>query len=220
MSKAGLLASLGAAGAIAATAWCIGHASLRLDGLFRYHPACLMTWFALMTVSLLVAGQRRGKGMSGRQFVGACHAILLNVGLASGAVGLYYIYQNKEMAGKPHLTSYHAWAGVAAVALELVAHTIAVVRTAAPSKASKSFPNLVWRSFYHKSAGWLAHSAMLAAVILGLRSGWSVGTFSESELRILYGGIVTAVSIAWIQGDPGSILFSSQKSGKDGKATQ
>ena len=64
--------------------------------------------FALPAASIL---GKRFHHLSSKQ-----HVALNSVGFALSAVGSYAIYTSKEAWGKPHLASYHAWAGAAALA--------------------------------------------------------------------------------------------------------
>mmetsp|Transcript_10193 Transcript_10193/g.27952 ORF Transcript_10193/g.27952 Transcript_10193/m.27952 type:complete len:194 (-) Transcript_10193:2258-2839(-) len=76
---------------------------------FSWHPF-LMTSGMVMMMGIAAMTKKLG-GYSNTKN----HGYLANVGVMLALGGLYVIYQNKEMNGAPHFTSYHGKAGLALV---------------------------------------------------------------------------------------------------------
>lgn len=75
------------------------------------------------------------------------HSALSNLAMFSMLAGTYAIYSNKENFEKPHWTTWHAWAGLLALALWLVNQGIAVGNTADLQKGRMWF---MWTSRNHR----------------------------------------------------------------------
>lgn len=77
---------------------------------FSYHPLCMTIGF----IGLF------GNAIAAKKYVGGysytkLHGNLSGLGLAFILYGWYVIYQNKELMGKPHITSNHAKAGLVTI---------------------------------------------------------------------------------------------------------
>ncbi|CAM9938501.1 unnamed protein product [Pylaiella littoralis] len=142
-------------------------------GLFAWHPV-------LMSLSALGLSTAGIQAVRSRHAVGGIqpktqrvqlHSIFSNLAMASMLGGLYAIYSNKENMGKDHWTSWHSWAGLLALALWVANIAVAGVQTADLEKRRVVF---LWKSRNHRWLGKAGFCAGLAAVVLGLHSGWGL----------------------------------------------
>jgi hypothetical protein len=94
-----------------------------------YHVGQPLRWFSwhpfLMLLGFVVAG---GSGIlakrKGGRYNTLVHGYAMSASFVLSLLGWYVIHEQKKMLGKPHLTSWHSWAGVAATLGYLVAALI------------------------------------------------------------------------------------------------
>lgn len=86
--------------------------------------------------------------------------------LSCAAAGFWVAYTNKELLSKPHLTSWHAWAGVATLCLSGTTAVLGLAtlwkRVLAP-RTSRSG---------HVFLATLSHTLAVGALLSGLRSAY------------------------------------------------
>ena len=80
--------------------------------------------------------------------------------------------------GKPHLTSWHSWAGLLAIVLFCASAAHGIYKTTIGSKSGSL--QWVWVSSLHRSMGIVAHLVGLTACILGVYSGWGMANLGGS----------------------------------------
>ena len=144
------------------------------QSLFAWHPICMalgMLW--LFTEAWLAIRARRGLKGAERLFQVKLHFVLVTLATLLGSLGFRAIYANKANAGKPHFTSYHGKAGLAAMVLMWCNFLHGVfVRGGGGGAAAPSW--FQWRSSLHRTLGTVAFFVSLLAVGLGLVSGWGM----------------------------------------------
>lgn len=79
------------------------------------------------------------------------------------------IYRSKELNGKPHLTSYHSWIGVAAF-VWLLMNTFGGAASSIDVKRKRLFYG--WADKTHRLSGYGAITAGIIAVVTGIYSHW------------------------------------------------
>jgi len=78
---------------------------------FPWHPICMTLAFLLLPVaSIVYKSPKLGGGGKANTIT---HGNIMSGAAVVGLAGWYAIYLNKERMGKPHLTSYHSYTGVA-----------------------------------------------------------------------------------------------------------
>ena len=88
----------------------------------------------------------------------------MSVAVILALFGWYVIYSNKEVHGKPHLTSWHSWIGVAAL-LSWVGLALVGLAALHPDFGSMKRNKSV--RFLHKWLGRLATASGWGACLLG-----------------------------------------------------
>ncbi|CBY22745.1 unnamed protein product [Oikopleura dioica] len=92
------------------------------------------------------------------------HGFIALVALAASCFGYWAIYENKELIGKEHFTSYHGQVGIASLAMifvnQLLGAAAHYLKISAARKAHRMFSFLILSCF-------------CAALSLGLWSGWA-----------------------------------------------
>lgn len=81
---------------------------------------------------------------------GQIHSALSHLALISMLAGTYAIYANKERAGKAHWTTWHAWAGLLALALWAMNSVNGGANTVDLKKGRMRF---LWQSSNHRWVG-------------------------------------------------------------------
>uniref|UniRef100_A0A131YAZ5 ascorbate ferrireductase (transmembrane) n=2 Tax=Ixodes ricinus TaxID=34613 RepID=A0A131YAZ5_IXORI len=135
---------------------------------FSWHPTLMTLAFGLLTqpaVALLMPRPLpvlRAIGFQRRRVF--LHWALQVTSLSCSAVGFWVAYTNKDLLSKPHLTSWHAWAGVAALCLSWTTAVLGLAtlwkRVLAP-RTSRSG---------HVFLAALSHTLAVGALLSGLRS--------------------------------------------------
>lgn len=74
---------------------------------FSYHPFSMMVSMFSLSASAAIVKKRGGYENT------KLHGTLMLVATLLAGFGWYVIYSNKEILGKAHLTSWHAWIGLA-----------------------------------------------------------------------------------------------------------
>eukprot|EP00927_Polykrikos_kofoidii_P067875 TRINITY_DN63309_c0_g1_i1.p1 TRINITY_DN63309_c0_g1~~TRINITY_DN63309_c0_g1_i1.p1 ORF type:complete len:194 (+),score=25.43 TRINITY_DN63309_c0_g1_i1:70-651(+) len=72
---------------------------------FSWHPLAMMVAFVTLASQATILKKAGGYDRTKK------HGNLMSLGLAIALFGWYVIWSNKEMASKPHLTSWHSWVG-------------------------------------------------------------------------------------------------------------
>lgn len=85
--------------------------------------------------------------VSVRPFPSQIHSVLSNGALLFMLGGLYAIYSNKTRMGKPHWTSWHAWAGI--LTLSLWAANVLIAETNTVDISGKRL-RFLWQSRNHR----------------------------------------------------------------------
>mmetsp|Transcript_30161 Transcript_30161/g.72398 ORF Transcript_30161/g.72398 Transcript_30161/m.72398 type:complete len:146 (-) Transcript_30161:240-677(-) len=89
------------------------------------------------------------------------HGTLSSVGLIMACIGMYIIYRNKDIHGRPHFTSNHAWMGIATMVCAFMPAMFGVVflhPDFGQDKMNKSY------RFAHK---WCSRTAIIGAYVTG-----------------------------------------------------
>jgi hypothetical protein len=121
-------------------------------------------------------------------------------------MGFGAIYGRKEERKKPHLTTWHAWIGIAALGwmgLNVLGGLFNTVQIA------KMRLNWVWSDKLHGLSGRLAASVGLVAVATGLWSNWAtrhMGVFWQTVLTLVTSVILATVTIPLLAGKPAKKL--------------
>ena len=76
---------------------------------FSYHVASMIVSFVSLSTAGVMLRKRLGKQNT------ILHGQVMALATAVAGFGYYVIFSNKEMLEKPHLTSWHAWCGMAAL---------------------------------------------------------------------------------------------------------
>lgn len=76
---------------------------------FSYHPSAMMVSFVSLSASAAIVKKRGGYEHT------KLHGNLMGLAMVLAAFGWYVIYSNKQLLGKPHLTSWHAAIGLVAL---------------------------------------------------------------------------------------------------------
>eukprot|EP00904_Undaria_pinnatifida_P012759 jgi/Undpi1/8613/HiC_scaffold_25.g11078.m1 len=142
-------------------------------GLFAWHPFCMsLGALGLSTAGIqAVRSRRTAEGLQAKTRRVQLHSALYNLALLSMLGGLYAIYSNKELMGKNHWTSWHAWGGLFALALWVANVALAGNNTADLGRKRLVF---LWQSRNHRWLGAAAYTAALATVSSGFHSGWGL----------------------------------------------
>eukprot|EP00937_MAST-01D_sp_MAST-1D-sp2_P005310 g5310.t1 len=150
------------------------------QSLFAWHPS-LMALGMLWMFSEAVSAVRRRAGLKGaaRATQVVNHSLLVTLATLLGAAGFFAIYQNKINIGKPHFTSWHGCAGLAAMVL-MAANLLNGVLSAVTSRLGF----FVWRSAIHRYLGVLAYATAVAAASLGMVSGWGAKQFGPMHPQL------------------------------------
>lgn len=94
------------------------------------------------------------------------HWVLQVTSLSCSAGGFWVAYTNKELLSKPHLTSWHAWTGTAALCVSGTAALLGLLtllRRVLRPQTSRSG---------HVFLASLAYTLAVVALLLGLRSAY------------------------------------------------
>lgn len=127
---------------------------------FSWHPFLMVTGF----VGLMGIGAVTKKlgGYSNTKL----HGILASLGLMSALGGLYVIWKNKELHGKEHITTLHAWMGIVTIVSAFGPSIVGAVFLHPDFGIDKT--NQQFR-FAHKWFGRLVISSAYITGYLGLR---------------------------------------------------
>lgn len=107
---------------------------------------------------------------------GRIHWVLQCLCVTCAAVGLFVIVYNKDLNGKPHLTSWHGWLGLITVcvvglqslaAVPLIYHSLAKGWSLAKLKR------------YHAASGLVTYLLGSGTLLLGLCSAWFTAAVSD-----------------------------------------
>ncbi|KAL1495537.1 hypothetical protein AB1Y20_016901 [Prymnesium parvum] len=151
-------------------------ASADVPRLFALHVG-LMSPLAPLGAAAVVSVRRRAAPPKERRVVRViAHAALASAGLACALLGLLAIYAQKQAGGKAHLTSWHAWLGVAALSLWLGAALVAqphVWREQLRARTFRPFgpKRWLWTDRTHRWVGKAAFGLSLLATASGIL-GW------------------------------------------------
>jgi hypothetical protein len=77
---------------------------------FSYHPTAMIIAYIAMAGNSALIKKIGGKTNT------EIHGYMMTAAAALSAFGWYVIYTNKDMNGKPHNKTWHAWSGVATAA--------------------------------------------------------------------------------------------------------
>jgi len=153
--------------------------------LFGWHPFCMSLGFGIISVEAVRAIQRRRSASTNVQM----HSSLNDCAIVLCMIGLYAIYSRKEDLGKPHFTSWHAWAGMMTLAGFLLNAAHGTLRTMRllGGNVNKSSQTLqwIWVSQFHRIAGVLSHIVGTFALVLGLYSAWGIATLGTPIATVL-----------------------------------
>lgn len=75
-------------------------------GWFSYHPAAMLLAFVGLAGNAIV--MKKVGGLVKTRW----HGYIMSAAALVAAFGWYVIYSNKDMFGKPHATTWHAWLGI------------------------------------------------------------------------------------------------------------
>eukprot|EP00658_Telonema_sp_P-2_P079535 TRINITY_DN770_c0_g1_i1.p1 TRINITY_DN770_c0_g1~~TRINITY_DN770_c0_g1_i1.p1 ORF type:complete len:143 (+),score=31.60 TRINITY_DN770_c0_g1_i1:229-657(+) len=73
---------------------------------FAWHPAAMLVGFFPLAGSAILFKKQGGYTNT------KLHGVLMAAAVAASLFGWYVIWSNKEMSGKLHNTSWHAWGGL------------------------------------------------------------------------------------------------------------
>ena len=149
----------------------LGIAGSTFDGSrFGYHPTFMATGYVLlMAEGAYAAVKFRTADGPDRVSLIWRHAAIQGAGVLCACIGFYAIYTNKTLHGKPHFTSYHSYAGLAAFVLALVAPLGGLVSFKRLGMLTK-LPQSYWApvKLAHRKAGSATVFVALLAVLLTL----------------------------------------------------
>lgn len=156
--------------------------------LFSWHPLCMSLAFGLLSIEAVRTIQRRRSSSLNVQI----HSSLNDVAIVLALIGTFAIYSRKEGLGKPHFSSWHAWAGLCTLLLFFVNATHGILRTMKIIGDSKSKHRLqwVWVSSFHRTVGTVSLVSAMAAVILGLYSDWGKNVLGYPVASLLTAGLI------------------------------
>ena len=169
--------------------------------LFALHVACMAPMLPLAVASISTVRQRlrkpsnvppsaprywrkqRAEWLVIRHFVTSAAALYLSAG------GLVAIWRHKVAIGRPHLTTVHAWSGLATWGAWLAAYLIAQPQVWRDQIKARRFSLLsnkrwLWASVSHRRAGTLSFVALLVAYTTGIW-GWRAIDQRTSVLCVL-----------------------------------
>ncbi|CAN0022600.1 unnamed protein product, partial [Phaeothamnion confervicola] len=156
--------------------------------LFSWHPICLsVATAALSTSGIATILSRKGTKIRKRVSVTQLHALQSVSSVFIAGFGLFAIYKNKELYGKPHLTSWHGRIGALAAVLWVASWALALIETL-PIQRNGGKGGL--SSKWHRTAGQLGYAAGAAALALGFQSGFGTAKLGAS------GANAAAVAVA------------------------
>lgn len=169
-------------GLAVAQAWFIGR-PLRW---FSLHPALMLLAF-LAAASAGIAAKRKGGRQNTLDHAWLmCGAALLSLG------GWYVIYEQKEMHGKPHNTSWHAWTGLGVIGFYAAGALGGLTALHPDTGIAKTEPRFRWA---HKLMGRFATALAFATLVSGwYKLGGAASTACLTALLLtLAGAVLTPV---------------------------
>jgi hypothetical protein len=101
------------------------------------------------------------------------HGYLSSAGFTLACVGMYIIYRNKDIHGKPHFTSTHAWMGIATMICAFLPAMFGVVFLHPDFGLDKT--NKDYR-FAHK---WFSRTAIVGAYVTGY---WGLSKMTQDPM--------------------------------------
>lgn len=174
-----------------ATLLVLGGVMLSPPALFVGHPVALAAAFPLLGEAIpLGRAVRAVRGGKNKSHVVHRHRLLALLAAAAFCVALGVIYTNKEFAGKPHFTSWHGQAGVAAVSLMALQASVGICLFGI--KITSRAPLADWLPLQklHRALNHASYLAVFAACFLGFRSGWAIEVLGRMALIGQFGALI------------------------------
>jgi len=140
--------------------------------LFSWHPTLMTVGFALLMAQAIVIFSPESSLLQGsdRGSKVQLHWILNLFSIVAAAGGFGAIYLNKEVAGKPHFTSWHGKFGLAACIGSLLAAVGGVA--AKYSSSLRSYAKPINVKLYHATGALVVFGLAMVATCLGCYSNW------------------------------------------------
>ena len=134
---------------------------------FSWHPFLMICGF--MGAMGIAAVTKKLGGYANTKY----HGYLSMTGFVLACGGMYIIYRNKEIHGRPHFTSTHAWMGI-----------VTMICSFLPAVAGAAFLHPDWGMdktnktyrFVHK---WFSRTAIVSAYVTGY---WGLTKMSQDPL--------------------------------------
>lgn len=134
---------------------------------FSWHPFLMICGF--MGAMGIGAVTKKLGGYANTKY----HGYLASVGFMLACGGMYIIYRNKDIHGRDHFTSTHAWMGIATMVcafLPMVAGAVFLHPDFGMDKTNKTY------RFIHK---WLSRITIMGAYVTGY---WGLTKMSQDPL--------------------------------------
>ena len=168
--------------------------------LFLVHVLCMGLAGVVLLPTTTACIAMRGRAPAAlRKVLAVSHGVTNIALVAVSAVGFWAIFQNKNLHGKAHFTSWHSWAGLATLALWLMNLALGLQRLVA-------LGSWQWRHVLHRLVGTLAGTISLGAVVTGIWSQWGQAALGAHLQWILTALIGLVASLA-----QGTSLWPSAK---------
>uniref|UniRef100_A0A7S1VG34 Cytochrome b561 domain-containing protein n=1 Tax=Sexangularia sp. CB-2014 TaxID=1486929 RepID=A0A7S1VG34_9EUKA len=149
---------------------------------FTFHPTSLLFSFLFsMPIGLLL--ETGAKRASTHYY----HAVVNGIAVLAAGFGYYVIYSNKELAGKAHVTSWHAVLGIVALILLGIQVGIAITKVSPFVTPRDRRP---WKDM-HLKLGLLVWLAGCTTAF----TGFYKTTYSTSALVAATAAVLTAATI-------------------------
>eukprot|EP00755_Sulcionema_specki_P017849 Sspe_Gene.65396::Locus_38716_Transcript_1_3_Confidence_0.500_Length_1126::g.65396::m.65396/K08371/CYB561D2; cytochrome b-561 domain containing protein 2 len=139
---------------------------------FLYHPILMSLGFLLlMCEAIAQAARATFLQADARLRLLQRHMYLQVAGAACIFAGLYAIYSNKEMHGKPHVTTTHSQLGVVVVLLVVTSLFLGAVSFKYLGLATRFAPGVQQAlKVVHRVCGSLTFSLAMLTMVIGVRS--------------------------------------------------
>ena len=143
------------------------------SSLFSWHPFLMTIGYVGFLFQAILVFSRESSLFSNlkhKQKI-TLHWICNTLGLISILVGYAAIYYNKEEHDRPHLTSWHAYVGIATIIYTCIqffaGHNLTLLNFIA-----KKFVNYQSLALYHATSGTFLYVLACLSISLGIYSNW------------------------------------------------